>query len=176
MPVLLGLIAVIGTGVYFFFRARDAANIAGELVDVAKDVRSAARRFGFRRRTNVHPVDSIEDLDVAVAATAGCFLEMDDLPTRDQRDMLMIQVRCVLRLSESDAREVLVLGRWLAQECGNADQAVSRLATKAYKLGGHGALSPIETIVSKTLNMDRSTPSAHQLSALDDVRYILRAR
>jgi hypothetical protein len=54
-------------------RARNAANVATDLVDMAQDVMGAARRFGFRRKANTHPVDSLEDTKVAMAALGISF-------------------------------------------------------------------------------------------------------
>jgi len=41
--------------------------ILGLPADAARDVRRAARRFGFRRQTNLHPAEPIDDTRVAAA-------------------------------------------------------------------------------------------------------------
>ena len=76
MPFLLALVAI-AAGLYFWtLRARNAAEAARELGDMAADVMSAARRFGFRRRANIHPVDSIDDASVAMGALTVALAEL----------------------------------------------------------------------------------------------------
>ena len=92
MPVLIAL-AGLAVGVYFFLiRTRNAAHAAGDLLDMANDVRLAARRFGFRRQANAHPIEAIEDSNLAIAALTVGFLELDGLPTQDQFDRLVVQL------------------------------------------------------------------------------------
>ncbi|QLQ20376.1 MAG: hypothetical protein HZT43_19915 [Exiguobacterium profundum] len=61
MPFFIALLGALAAGYYFWRRSRNAANIATELMDVASDVRLAARRFGFKRQADIHPVEAVED-------------------------------------------------------------------------------------------------------------------
>ena len=93
MPFILSLIAIAGAAYFWFNRAQNAKNAAVDILDAANDVRLAARRFGFKRRTNGHPVDDIDEPNVAIATIATAFLELDDLPTQNQRDQLAVQLQ-----------------------------------------------------------------------------------
>jgi len=55
MPFILALISIAAAAYFWINRARNAGEIAGEVLDMANDVRLAARRFGFKRKTNLHP-------------------------------------------------------------------------------------------------------------------------
>jgi len=61
MPFLIALLGIIGVAYVWANRARNARDAVGDIADMANDVRLAARRFGFSRKMNVHPVESIED-------------------------------------------------------------------------------------------------------------------
>lgn len=174
MPVILAVVAAI-TGVLFFvLRARNAANAAGDLLDMANDVRLAARRFGFRRQTNLHPAESIEEPNIAIAGIASAFLELDDLPTADQRDTLAWEITKVLNTSKQDADELCVLGRWMVSECGGADPAIARLSRKLYRLDPQG-LTPLLSLVSGTLAKSATGGlNVKQTEALDDVKRAFR--
>ncbi len=89
MPVILAVLVGAAGAIFWKMRARNAVGAARELADVAGDVMSAARRFGFRRRYNEHPVDSLKDPDVAIAGLGIAFMEMGGLPTVEQQDALM---------------------------------------------------------------------------------------
>ncbi len=91
--------------------ARNAANVATDLVDMAQDVMGAARRFGFRRKANTHPVDSLEDTKVAMAALGISFLEQGGLPSKEQQATLQRALQQTYDMSEADAVEALILAR-----------------------------------------------------------------
>lgn len=76
MPVVLAILAAAGGLIFWMMRARNAAQAAQELVDMAGDLASAARRFGFRRQAGRHPVEALDQPDVAVAGLAMAMMEV----------------------------------------------------------------------------------------------------
>jgi hypothetical protein len=177
VPILIALVGAALALYYFVYRARNAANIAVDMVDMANDVRLAARRFGFRRQANIHPVESIEDPKVAITAAALAFLELDDLPTQEQRDRLVAEIQRELALGRADAEEMQVLGRWLVAECGSASAAVSRLARKLYKLRGQAAFEPLLGVINGVVAGGHGGAlSERQRDALEDIRIAFRIR
>ncbi len=172
MPFLIA-IAGIAAAVYFFLiRARNTAHMAGELVDMANDVRLAARRFGFRRQSNVHPVENIDDTNLAIAALAIAFQELDGLPTQEQRDDMSFQCQKQLHMDVKSVEEALVLGRWLVSQCDGASAAVSRLSRKLYRLGGAETLQPLMEVIKGSL--PESGLSIRQKEALEDLQRAFR--
>lgn len=71
MPYVIALLGLIAGAWLWMSRARAAGMAAQDLAGMAQDVISAARRFGFRRRYDEHPVDSLQDADVAAAGRDG---------------------------------------------------------------------------------------------------------
>lgn len=173
MPVLIAILGVLVTIGVYLYRARNAAQAAQDIAGMANDVRLAARRFGFRRRTNVHPAEDVDDPHLAIATIAMGFQELDGLPTQDDRDRLALQLRKTLGLSGEAVTEAMTLGRWLVAECKGADPAVSRMARKLYKLGGVEQLQPLMSIVQGALP-DGATLSQRQREALDDIKKAFR--
>lgn len=174
MPIIIALLGAAAAVAFFLIRARNAAHVATELIDVANDVRLAARRFGFRRKSNVHPVESIDDSNLAILAIATSFLELDNLPTQQQRDSLLVQGQAQLGLSEKDVSEMMVLGRWLMNECGGPAPAVTRMSRKLYKLAGAEAFDPLLAVVRATLG-EKGLTQAHR-EALDEIRRAFRIK
>jgi len=140
---------------------------------MANDARLAARRFGFRRQANVHPVESIEDPAVAVATISLAFLGLDALPSREQHQALGRGLQSQLNLSLPDAEELVVLGRWMMGECGGAEPAITRIARKLYKLNG-GRSFPHLMGVIKEITIEGAGLSAKQTSALEDLKRAFR--
>ena len=174
MPVILAVVGVVTAVLFFVLRARNAAHAATDLIDMANDVRLAARRFGFRRRADIHPAESIEDHRVAIAGISSAFLELDDLPTSDQRAALTRSMQDTLDLSKQDADELTILGRWIANECGTPDAAVSRLSRKLVRLAGQESVTPLLTILNATLAAGSTGLNTKQKEALDDVKRAFR--
>ncbi len=175
MPVVLAVIAAITGALFFILRARNAADAAGELLDMANDVRLAARRFGFRRQANLHPAESIEDPNIAIAGIASAFLELDDLPTADQRAHLAWEMANTLDLRKDDADELCILGRWMVTECGGAEPAISRLSRKLARLDAQ-SFAPLLKVISGTLGKSGQGLNTRQTEALDDVKRAFRIK
>lgn len=170
MPIIVGLLSILAAAYFWSHRARNAKHIADDLVDMASDVRAAARRFGFTRRSNQHPVESIDDPNIAIAAIATAFIALDDLPTREQRDALNVQLRLQLRVDVAGAEELSVLGQWFVAECDGPDPAINRLARKLYKLDGAAAMEPLLTIIKHIVAAGTGTLSTRQKTAVEDLR------
>lgn len=174
MPVLLALAAAAGAVLFYIIRARNAASMTHELLDVAHDVRLAARRFGFRRAGNQHPAEAIEDPNIAIAGIGAAFLELDDLPAREQRLALTSSLGRTARLPLGEAEEMLILGRWMINQCGGAEQAVTRLGRKLYKMQGAEGFQPMMEVVQSVAQAGEGGLSTKQKGALEDLRRAFR--
>ena len=172
MPFLIFAAGAVLAIYFFIIRARNAAGVATELVEMASDVRLAARRFGFIRKSNQHAVDGIEDARLAMAGLAVSFLELDDYPTQEQRDALLRALQTEFGISKDDATEMMVLGRWLMNECGGVSPAVSRLSRKLCKMDGAAAITPVMALVQA--GVGEAGLGKAQLDALEDVKRAFR--
>lgn len=174
MPFLIALAGIIVTAYIWANRASNARNVVSDVADMANDVRLAARRFGFRRQAQVHPVESIEDPRLAMAAIATSFIELDDLPTAEQRQLLIVQLRSELRADAQEAEEMEVLGRWFMNECGGAEPAIARLSRKLFKLDGSNPHKSMNKILTACVGKEEFT--RRQQEAMDDIARALRQR
>jgi len=173
MPIILAALALIAGAYVFVLRSRAAAEMTSDLLDVADDVRAAARRFLFKRRGAGHPVDDIEDQDTAIAAVACAFLALSDFVTDDDRAGLQAALAEELDLSARDATGLMVLGRWLSDQCGTPAAAVTRAGRKLYKLKGPAALEPLMAVVAR---ISADGLSDRQRDALDEIKAVFRLR
>ena len=174
MPFILGLIALVGAGYIWMLRARNAAEVTRELSGVASDVMAAARRFGFRRRFDTHPVDSLEDPDVAVASAALAFLEMSGLPSTEQQNALIISLQSTLTMSHEKAEEALILGRWLVTESQGPVTGFTRLTKRLYKLKGAASFDPLMSVLNDVGKSARNGLSEKQKDALLELTRLYR--
>lgn len=174
MHILAGLLAL-AVGAYFFFiRSRAAVHIADDVADMAQTAVGAARRFGFRRRANVHPVDCIEDPKLAIAGLATAYAELDTLPTQETRNALLLGLQSSLDVSRSDAEELAALGQWFVNECKGADAAVPRIARKLARLDGAQGLVSTMQVIGQVAKTSEKGPSVKQNEALAEIKRIFR--
>lgn len=176
MPFILGLLGLIAAAYFWANRARNAAHMTNDLAGMASDVMAAARRFGFSRKLNLHPVESIDDPKLATAACGLAFLELDGLPSVEQHDALTRSVQSRLDLDHAKAQESLILGRWLLSESGGAVSGFTRLLRRLVKLQGRDALEPLMAVLNDTAQSGHTGLSIKQKEALEEVTQAFRLR
>ena len=174
MPIIVGLIGIIFAAYFWAQRARAAGNMAHELADMASDVMGAARRFGFRRRADVHPVDSTEDPRILDGALAIAFLELGGLPSVETQNAAVAALGRHLNCDLDSARELAILGRWLMNESNGPTQSIPRLAKRLYRLSGPPALLPLMAILKDIGAAGGGDLSTRQKEALDEIARIFK--
>ena len=167
MHIIIGLIGIIGAAYYWAIRAKNAAEMAKVVAEVPNDIRLAARRFGFRRQLNKHSADSVDEPKLAIAGITIAFFELGSLPTEEQKQKLFLQVQSVLDTTRSEAEELLVLGRWLINECGGNDAGIARLSKRLNKIAGADGFSDLLALIKNVLG---ESWNQDQLAALNDVK------
>ncbi|MEE9388981.1 MAG: hypothetical protein V3U96_10250 [Paracoccaceae bacterium] len=176
MPILIALLGIIGGAYFWMNRARNAAHMAGDLADAAQTALGAARRFGFRRQANKHPVECIEDPSLAIGSLTLAFFQLGSMPTEQQKTALLVSFQTQLRVSLTDAEEIMTLGNWFVQECQGATPAVNRLSKKVWKLQGAAGLDPTMAIIQDINDSAGSDLNAHQIEALADIKRAFHVR
>lgn len=147
---------------------REAFDVAH---DAATTLKNAPRRLAFRRQTKAHPVEGIDDARIAIAAIGQAFIELDELPTKEQRDRLHVLLRSRLRSEEEETQEMSVLGRWLLEQCNGAKPAVTRLGRRLYKIDGDKSWDLMQDILGE---LSGQNLSQSQIGAVEDLRLALR--
>lgn len=176
MPFILGLLGLIAAAYFWANRARNAAHMTNELAGMASDVLSAARRFGFSRKLNQHPVEAVDDPNLAISGLGLAFLELDGLPTAEQHAALTRSLQSHLDLSHDKAQEGLILARWLLAESNGAAPGFTRLLRRLYKLQGRDALTSLMAVLNDTAKSGNTGLSLHQKDALEEVTQTFRLR
>ncbi|MGB3314820.1 MAG: hypothetical protein WBB85_10440 [Albidovulum sp.] len=170
MPVILGLIGAITVAFIWIMRMRNAAEMTHEIAGVAQDVLSAARRLGFRRRMNLHPVESLDEPKLAIGALGIAFLELGGLPTAEQQNILLKSLQAHIGQSLDDAEETLILGRWLVNESNGPEPAITRLSRRLAKLDRAGSFTPLMAVLNDVAQASRDgAVSDRQRDALTEI-------
>ena len=165
MPVILAILAAIGGAIWWYVRnnPREALDTAA---DVATTVANAPRRISFLRKTKGHPIDGIDDVPTAVCAIAQAFLELDTLPTAEQRQQLHLTIRKLYQMPKEEAEEIEVLGRWLMSQCHDPSDAITRLARKLGKIDAARGWSHLKRVLPELASGELSTAQTNAVETL----------
>lgn len=169
--VILGAISAAAVWYWRFSMARDAAR---EIGNIAGDLVNAPRRFGFRRRANAHPVEGVDEPDLAITAIAVAFLELSGMPSRDDQDALGDILGNQLGIAGGDVDEMMILGRWLVGECQGAQPAITRLTKRLAKLDD-AAFQKLLPVLNEIGGRSGGL-SEKQRDALEEIARILKLR
>lgn len=175
MPILAALVAALGAALIWYYRMRAASEMANELSDVANDIVSAARRFGFRLGNKKHPVDDLDSPDVALAGAGIAFLELGGLPSSEQHSALILALRKGTRLSAEETEEAVILGRWLMTQSGGPAQGFTRLVRKLAKLQPGASFQQLLNVLN-AVGQSAGGLSQQQAEAIEEVKVIYRIR
>ncbi len=175
MHILIGILGAVVAVYFFFIRARQGAEVASEVVDMAQTAMGAARRYGFRRKAEMHPVDSVEETEVAIAGLASAFLELDSYPTEEARRGLLVGLQSEFGGTLNEAEELAALGHWLVNSCNGADAAVPRLARRLKKIAGASGLVGVTSVIGKITEASANETSDNQIHALSEIQRIFKA-
>ena len=173
MPILVGLAAIAGAVIFWLIRANMARQAVEELSDVVGTVAGAARRYGFRRRHDMHPVDCIDDHTLAAGALTVAFLQLGRTPTDEDNRRHLAALRKKFHVSEEEAIELQVMGQWLVNECGGPAPAATRLSKRLAKLiGTDGFDAPFKVVSEVAAAQGGLTDQQNEM--LHDMKTIFR--
>lgn len=170
MHIVLLALTAIGGAIWWWVRANPREAI-GTAADLATTVRNAPRRLAFRKQTNAHPVEGIDDPRIAITAIAQAFIELDTLPTKEQRDLLAYAMSGELDCTAEEVTEIEVLGRWLVTQCQGAELAVPRLARRLKKIDDGRSWDRLLGVLG---HLVQDELSSSQESAIEDMKLAFR--
>jgi len=173
MHILIAVGTVVMGLLLWSYRIRAAKEAVEDLSDIASDVMAAARRLGFRRRPNTHPVDAIEEASLAAGALTVAFLDLGPRLTDEGRTAHLRALQRQLDIPKADAEEMLILGPFFVNECHGPIPAVSRLGRKLRDLGGNQALDPALQVINDVAGAHGGLNDT-QRDALHDLSNIFR--
>jgi hypothetical protein len=140
MHILAAILAVVLGAAFWIYRLNAARDAAETLADAANDVRRAARRFGFRRKTNMHPAECVGDARLVAMGIGAAVVQMQRTWDREASDTLVREAQRLFDVGVDEATEMTVFGRWLSDQSGTQgrDRAAAGQAAAGHR-GARGA-------------------------------------
>lgn len=148
MHIVIGILAIIAAAYFWLNRAKRAADAGADILDMANDVRLAARRFGFKRKLDAHPVETVEDARLTATALVFAIGLDGGLLYHSEEEAILHQVQNKFRVDANEAEEMVVFGKWLVSRSPSPGQAIERLARRTLKLGGPETWPDLDDMLS----------------------------
>ena len=176
MHIIL-IIAGIATGAWLWYqRAKHAKEVADEVYDLARDVRSAARRLGFRRRTDIHPADCVEDPRLAVAGIVSAIAQMRGPLSENTVAIFTAEVSQTFDVPPDHADDVVAFGRWIARQCDGPEMAARKLGAVVRKSVGSDAMPEVIWMIERVASADGVRADDSQYAVMSVFQRIVGAR
>jgi uncharacterized tellurite resistance protein B-like protein len=136
MPAILAILGMLAAAGFWLYRIRSANDAAREALDMANDVRLAAKRFAYKRSHKTHPIDGVDDPRLTAAGIMSIAAEMDGRITEKEQQVMVEQAASTFNCDKAEAEEMVVFGRWLASQGQNRDETFRRMMKRMISLGG----------------------------------------
>lgn len=169
---ILALAAVVGL---LYLRFGPKPQVIVEFAELPESIQPAAAAFGYRLKTNSHPVDSLEDSEVAIAAIGIAFLELGGLPRPGQHEALQKCLQIAFSQSPQRCQQSLVLGNWLIAQCGGPVVALDRLTARLRVLSADAGLLALIGVLQQVSEWGGNLTSGRQQDALAAISSQLKA-
>lgn len=173
MHILLGLLALLGGLLFWYYRIREARDAAHEVTDAASDIRLTIRRLMNQGNYDVHPADSVDDARLAASGLIVVIATMDAPLSQNEINALSKNAQVTFGVTEREALDIVSYGRWVAGECGSVDEGVRRLSRRINKLAGPEAGPDTVRMIEEVASADGNPLGDAELEALGTVRNIL---
>ena len=127
MPILLALIAALGTIGVILWRLNSAASAARDLADTAQDLAGLSRRWRWRRKATADQLSLVDDPRMAAVAMMCAIAQSDGAMTAAERVTILRMAVEKFGCTGKVAEEMLVYGRFLVRETHDPENCFRRL-------------------------------------------------
>ncbi len=172
MPIVIAILTAVAGAIWWWVRSnpRDALDHASGAITTAIN---APRRMAFKRQTNAHPVDSIDDPAIAVAVLGQAFVQLDAMPTQDTKNALTIGLRKTYGFSDDDISGVFAEGKWVLDYCGGPEPTIDRVGRRLWKIDQGQSWDDLQAVFMRSVQGDLSE---RQIDAVLGLKRALRVQ
>ena len=169
--LLLTLFAALG---FWLVRTRDTTEIASDMTEAASEAFSNARIRALGRSLKAHPIDCIEDSELAIGGLATAFLMLGGHPNAEAKIRLRKSLAGHLCITTVKAEELMILGQWYVTQTDSPADAIPRLGARLRRLSGLSYLAPAISVISDVLLTETGRISPEQHDAVANLKQALR--
>jgi uncharacterized tellurite resistance protein B-like protein len=133
MHILAAIGAALGVALFVLWRMQQASHAVRDVANAADEVHGFFRRWSWRRKANVNPLDLVEDPREAATAMMVMVAQADGALTDKERLAILQQISEHFGATSKQGDELIARGRWLVQHSVDASEVFRRLAPSIRK-------------------------------------------
>lgn len=126
MHIILGLMAVLGGAVFWYWRVKAIKETADDVTDIAGRAWGKWKRYKFRKKAEASPVEAVDD-PVAAAVIMMMAIAAEEHPLTQSAETA-IRGEVVKGMGIADPTELMVFGKWVASHVEDANNVSLRYA------------------------------------------------
>ncbi|QPH54002.1 hypothetical protein [Pontivivens ytuae] len=154
-------------------RLRITPGLGRDLIAAARDVRTAAQRFGYRQHADVHPGDSVDDPRIAATGLLIALSQSQGGVSAPEMEVIHAEVQRVFDIDSDEADELISIGRWLVEQCEGPHPAMHRLARRLRWLSGPAVLPDLVAMSEAVSAAAHRAESDEMGEAIADIRRVI---
>ncbi len=127
MHILISLLGAAGMLILVLWRIRQATYVARDLADAAGEARGFFRRWKWRRKVNVNPIDLVTDPREAASILMVAVAQGDGPITEAERAAIQSQMIERFGATQRQAMELLTQSQWMVRDGVDTREIMRRL-------------------------------------------------
>ena len=127
MHILVSLLGALGMAIFVLWRLQQAAYMARDVADAAGSAKSLFRRWKWRRKTNVSPIDLIEDPREATSALMIAIAQADGRISDVERQAIAHQIKTFFGATSDQADALIAQSEWTVRDGIDPSEVMRRL-------------------------------------------------
>lgn len=128
MHVLLGIFTALIVAASIIWRIQQGMAAARTVGNTARDARLAVRKWSWQRKFKHSMLDDVADPREAGAAMMVAVAQDDGAISAREENLITALCKAHFEVGESDAKELMAMGRYLSQEMGDLSTFLRRLS------------------------------------------------
>ncbi len=176
MHVVWIIVGMVSAAWLWARRAKQAKEVADNVVEMARDVRSTFRRLGFKRRSDVHPADCVDDPRLAVAGIVAAIARMRGPLSPQTLDAFKSEVMETFKTDPQHADDIIAFGQWVARQCTTPELAAHKLGAVVRKSVGADAMPEIIWMIERVASADGVRADDAQYAVMSVFQAAIKAR
>ncbi len=127
MHILVSLLGALGMAVFILWRIQQAAYLAREVADATGSAKGLFRRWRWRRKVNVNPIDLIEDPREAAGVLMIAVAQADGRISDAERHVIVHQIKTFFGATDDQADALIAQTEWSVREGIDTAEIMRRL-------------------------------------------------
>lgn len=157
-------------------RAHQAKDVADNVVEMARDVRLNFRRLGFKRRSDLHAADCVEDPRLAVAGIVAAIARMRGPLSTHTQEVFTREVMETFKTDPQHAADIVAFGQWVARQCATPELAAHKLGAVIRESVGEDAMPEIIWMIERVTSADGVRADESQYAVMSVFQAAIKAR